>query len=311
MYGEISSRVMNILKDFSPIVEIYSIDEAFIDLTGLRRMYRKTYLEIAADIKEKVKNDVGVPVSVGVSLTKVLAKLATERAKKSNGTYTIGFRQITEELKKTELIDIWGIGVNTAALLNKYGIHTAYQLTLQDDKWIRKILGKIGLELKQELTGVSIYKVSDKEVLPKSIQKTSSFAKFTSDEAYIKNSLLYHTHRACKKLRRHGIKTGIVGIMLRTKDFKLMFERVALISPTNCEFDIYKAVDNLFPEMFIPEIIYRSSGIILENLTQSNEEQLSLFNPHEQIQRNEKLSELWDKLENKYGRNIISAGYFL
>jgi len=89
-YGEISDRVMKTLREYSPLIEIYSIDEAFVHLTGLRRMYRKNYLEIAREIRSGVKEKVGVPVSIGVSSTKVLAKLASEKAKKSDGVYKIG-----------------------------------------------------------------------------------------------------------------------------------------------------------------------------------------------------------------------------
>jgi len=303
LYGDISDRVMTKLKEFSPVVEVYSIDEAFLDLTGLRRMYRKDYFKIAIDIRKTIKEEVGVPVSIGVSSTKVLAKLASEKAKKADGVYRIGFREITEELKKTDIAEIWGIGKNTTALLNKYGIRTAYQLTIIDDTRISKLLGKKGIELKQELTGNSIYPVSDKYVPPKSIQKTSSFAKFTSDESYIRNSLNYHAHRACRKLRSRGLKTKTIGIMLRTKDFKVYYQKSQLIQPTDFEFEAQEVIKIIFPDIFIPDIIYRSSGVIFEDLTEQT--QLSLFSSVQQNFKTSKLSSAWDKLEDKYGRGII------
>src|ERR1035437_4986999 len=174
LYGEISKRVMLTLKDFSPVVEIYSIDEAFLDFAGLEKLYKKSYFEIALDIRNEIADKVGVPVSIGISPTKVLSKLASERAKKQSGVYEIKIEDISNELKTTELIDIWGIGRNTAELLNKHRIYNAYQLTIQENNWIDKILGKKGLEIKQELVGNSIYPVLDNETLPKSIQKTSS-----------------------------------------------------------------------------------------------------------------------------------------
>ncbi len=89
-------------------------------MTGLRQLYRKSYFEIAKEIRNGIKEKVGVPVSIGISSTKVLAKLASEKAKKSDGVYKIGFRNIADELKNTNVSEIWGIGKNTAALLNKY-----------------------------------------------------------------------------------------------------------------------------------------------------------------------------------------------
>lgn len=308
LYGEVSSRVMTILKNYSPTVEIYSIDEAFIDLTGLRRVYRKNYIEMAEEIKTQVYKKVGIPVSAGVSLTKVLAKIATERAKKSQGYYMIGFRDITRELKTTQLIDVWGIGNNTTSLLNKYNIYTAYQYTQQHDNWIKKVLGKTGLELKYELTGESVYPVNDKTELPKSIQKTSSFAKFTSNKDYILSSLHYHTHRACKKLRKLNIKTKKIGVMLRTKDFKVLYGSRALLYPTNWEFEIFNIVNEIFEEIYIPAVIFRSSGVGMENFSETNNSQLSLFEDFNKLEEKEALGTTWDNLEEKYGRNIITAG---
>ena len=306
LYGDISERVMKTLKEYSPLIEVYSIDEAFVDLTGLRKMYKKDYLEIAKEIREWIKEKVGVPVSVGVSSTKVLAKLASEKAKKSDGVYRIGFRDITDELKTTDIYEIWGIGKNTTALLNKYGIRTAYRFTLIEDSKIAKLLGKKGIELKKELMGESVYSVTDKYISPKSIQKTSSFAKFTSDESYITNSLNYHAHRACKKLRSLNLKTKIVGVMLRTKDFKVYYQKIQLIQPTSFEFDIHEAIKIIFADMFIPDIIYRSSGIIFEDLTEQT--QLSLFSSVQKNKKAENLISVWDRLENKYGRGILFTG---
>jgi len=306
LYGDVSDRVMATLKEYSPLIEIYSIDEAFVDLTGLRKLYRKSYIEIAKEIRSGVKEKVGVPVSIGVSSTKVLAKLASEKAKKSDGVYKIGFRDITEELKKTDISEIWGIGKNTTALLNKYGIRTACQFILIEDTRMTKLLGKRGIELKKELLGESIYKISDKCIPPKSIQKTSSFAKFTSDESYIINSLNYHAHRACRKLRSLNLKTKTVGVMLRTKDFKVYYQKVQLIQPTDFEFDIYENIKLIFADTFIPDVIYRSSGIIFENLTEQT--QLSLFSSTKENKKGGNLATAWDKLEDKYGRGIIFTG---
>lgn len=303
LYGDISERVMEKLKEYSPVVEVYSIDEAFLDFTGLRRMYRKPFSELATEIRETIRIEVGVPVSIGVSRTKTLAKLASERAKKLNGVYNISYRSINDELKKAELIDIWGIGSNTAAFLNKYGIKTAYQFILLEDNKVIKLLGKKGYELKQELTGNSVYPVSSKYVNPKSIQKTSSFATFTSDIEYIKSSLNYHIHRACRKLRQLNLKAKIIGIMLRTKDFRVFCQKVTLIQPTDFEFELYEMAKILLAEVYIPDIIYRSSGVILEELTQ--EAQLSLFSSIKENNKAKSLTNCWDKLENKFGRGII------
>lgn len=190
--------------------------------------------------------------------------------------------------------------------MNKYGIKSAYELTLIEDHKIKQLLGKRGLEFKQELIGNSIYQVSNKYVAPKSIQKTSSFAKFTSDENYIKKSFHYHTHRACTKLRNLGLKAKVVGVMLRTKDFKVITEKAVLLQPTDWEFDLNKTINFLFEKIYNPKTIYRSSGVYLDDLTE--ESQLSLFSSIPDINKNKQLAKTWDKLENKYGRGVIITG---
>lgn len=306
LYGDISNRVMATLKEYSPLIEVYSIDEAFIDLTGLGKLYEKPYLEIAKDIRDGVKENVGVPVSVGVSPTKVLAKLASERAKKASGFYRIDFNDITDELKNTDISEIWGIGKNTTALLSKYGIRTAYQFSRIEDSKLTQLLGKKGLELKKELLGESVYPISDKYVLPKSIQKTSSFPKCTSEKGYVINSLNYHAHRACSKLRKLSLKTKTVGVMLRTKDFKVHYQKLQLMQPTDFEFDIQEAIKTIFAEIFLPNILYRSSGIIFDDFKE--DVQLSLFSSEQRNLTAESLTSAWDKLEDKYGRGTIFTG---
>ena len=116
LYSEISKKVMSVLKDFSPLVEIYSIDEAFVDLTGLERLYKKNYLEIAQMIRQEVKDRVDIPVSIGLSSSKSLAKLASDKAKSlDEGVYLIGSRKIIPVLQKTSIDEIWGIGKNLSA----------------------------------------------------------------------------------------------------------------------------------------------------------------------------------------------------
>ncbi|MEI7475274.1 MAG: Y-family DNA polymerase [bacterium] len=308
-YGEISTRVMGVLRDFSPTIETYSIDEAFVDLTGLRMLYKMSYLEMAKEIKKQVWQKIGIPVSVGISTTKTLAKLASEKAKKRDGVYQIGFRDITNELKNTEIIDIWGIGTNTASLLNKYYIYTANDFIKLDNELIKKIWGIKGIELKAELSGESVYPIIEKSPLPKSIQKTASFACFTNDFNYIKSSLNYHAHRACKKLRTSGLQAQVVEVMLRTKDFNILTSKKVLISATDWEFEIFSAINKLLPDLYKEGIIYRSSGITLNGLTSSGETQLSIFGDSEENLKNEKLAKIWDKIEHKFGRGKLTAGF--
>ena len=164
--------------------------------------------------------------------------------------------------------------------------------------------------------GNSIYKVDSTISLPKSIQKTSSFPKCTSDKDYIKNALHYHIHTACKKLRQTEIeditlKCSGIGLYLKTKDFQQIYEKTDLEIPTNWELDVIDVVDKMFERVYCPTTIYRSSGVVLYNLVSDYKSQLSLFNPNaEKIEKSAKLGACIDKIESKFGRNIIKTGFF-
>ena len=310
LYCEISEKVMDVLKEISPKVEVYSVDEAFVDLTGLERLYKKNYYEIAQFIRQEIKDKVDIPVSIGISSSKTLAKLASDKAKKlEDGVFLIGSRKIQPELLKTSIDKIWGIGRNLSALFRKNGILTAYELVQQNDLWLNKQIGIRGLEMKHELLGEMISPVDDSVKLPKSIQKTSALAKFTSDKEYLKNSLNYHIHRACVKLRKLDAKCFGISIYLRTKDFKVYCEKRVLNKATNFELEISDIIFELLDELYNPKILYRSTGVILDTFEQNSEAQLSIFdNPEDDIKK-ERLTKCFDKLESRFGKNIIQTGF--
>lgn len=310
LYSEISKKVMAVLKTFSPNVEIYSVDEAFVDLTGLERLYKRNYLEIAQMIREKVLEETDIPVSIGVSSSKSLAKLASDKAKNiGEKVFLIGARKIIPLLKHTSIDEIWGIGRNLSQLLRKNGILTAYELISQDDLWLDKQIGIRGLEMKHELLGEMISPVSNEVKLPKSIQKTSALAKFSSDKNYLKNSLNYHIHRACMRLRRLDAKCKSVSIFLRTKDFKVYCEKKLLNIPTDFEMEISDIIFEMLNKIYNPNILYRSTGVILENFEQNSNAQMSLFTDFSQDIKKEKLAKCFDKLEEKFGKDIIQTGF--
>lgn len=310
LYSDISREVMAVLKDFSPTVEVYSIDEAFVELTGLEKLYKKNYFEIATMIRQEILERVDIPVSIGVSSSKSLAKLASDKAKNfENGVFYVESRSIMPLLQKTSIDEIWGIGKNLSLMLRKNGILTAYELVSQDDIWLDKQIGIRGLEMKHELLGEMVSVVSSQEKLPKSIQKTSALAKFSSDKDYLKNSINYHIHRACVKLRKINAKCKVVSLFLRTKDFKIICEKKALTVPTDFEMEISDIIFALLDKIYRSDILYRSTGVILEDFEFNTGSQMSLFDDEQNKSRKEKLSGCFDKLEEKFGKDIIQIGF--
>lgn len=310
LYGEISDEVMAVLREFSPNVQVYSVDEAFVELTGLKRLYKKNYLELAQFIREQIKERVDIPVSIGVSSTKTLAKLASDKAKKTDtGVYMIANKKIMPELQNTKIEEIWGIGKNLTVLFKKAGILSAADLVAKEDVWLDKKVGIKALEMKHELLGEVVSPVVNEEKLPKSIQKTSAFGIFTSDLDFIKNQLNYHIHSACRKLRKIDCKAQTIGVMLRTKDFRVVYEKKMLSAPTSFEMEISDIAFELLQKIYSPSVVYRSTGIILDNLRCNTEEQLFLFSDDVLDSKKEKLSKCFDKLEAKFGKDIVQIGF--
>lgn len=312
-YREISKNLMEKLFDYTPDVEICSIDEAFLDLTGLRKTFNCSYEEIIEKIALNIEKETGIPVSIGMSYSKTLAKLANDKAKNlqktipDKKTYKIGYRKIQEELKSSLISEVSGIGKNTTALLKKHLIQTAWDFVSQDDIWLKKNIGKIGLDLKQELLGNSINPVNPIADSPKSISRSESFKEFQTDKKYIQEQLNRHIHNVCRKLREENLITGCVSVMLRTKDFQTTNIKINLANPTNTEFELIEQGKKVLDNIFQKGIIYRSTGFCAMKLTPSKSQQISIFDG-EKILKRQELSKSWDKLEEKFGKGIIKLG---
>jgi len=309
VYKTFSKQVMGCLRTFSPDVEVYSIDEAFVDLTGTRKLHKKNYVDIAKSIREKILNDIDIPVSIGISTSKTLAKLASDKAKKTkDGVYAIGISKIQREMENTPIEEIWGIGKNITKTLRKKGILKCSDLVALPDDTLKALLGIKGIEMKYELLGRTISPVSPLAKAPKSIQDTSAFGIFARDFNYIRKELNKHIHTACKKLRYHNGYAKTIGVMLRTKDFKVIFKKKTIDCATNFELEITKIAISLLEEIFDNGILYRATGIYLGDLSCNKGIQIDLFTEEKQ-QENENLAKAIDKLEEKFGKNIIRTGF--
>ena len=309
-YTKISKMVMSILKDFSPNVQVYSIDEAFVDFTGLTKLYKKNYYELGATIQKKIWDEVSIPVTIGISTSKTLAKLASDKAKNTKTRVSLaGKRTSINLIKQTEIDEVWGIGRKLGTKLRGYGIKTAYAYVQKDDAWIQKRFGKNGLLTKYELLGTMLSPISDEIELPKSISDSKSFLEFTSDLKFLRNELSIHIHSCCKRLRKINCKCSVIGVFLKTKDFRTYYEKKELNVPLDFEFDISKTAFEILDKIYNSSNLYRSVGVVFEDFNKTAEEQLLLFNDNPKRERNEKLGKSLDKLEKKFGRNVVRTGF--
>ena len=309
-YCEVSNSVMSVLKNFSPMVQVYSVDEAFVDFTGLTKLYKKNYRQLALYLRELVLNEVDIPVSIGVSSTKTLSKLASDKAKKeSDGVFLIGQRKILKVLNRTNIDEIWGIGRRLSIKLRKHGIITAKEFVEKSDAWLDLKIGIHGIQMRHELLGQMVSPVTNEKSLPKSIQNTQAFGVFTSDINYIKNELNRHIHTSCRKLRYYETKCSQIGVMLRTKDFRVFYTKKELLTPVDFELEISDIAFKLLDKIYDPSILYRSTGITLEKFGEQGSQQLLLYADSQDLIKKEKLAKCLDKLESKFGKNIIKTGF--
>lgn len=306
-YTEISRFVMDTLRSFTPDIEVVSIDEAYMDLTNLNTVYHKTYGELITHIRNTVLEKTGIPVSIGLSTSKTLAKLASDKAKKQGGIFAVSPKRIQELIGEIDVDAICGIGKQSTKKLKRNGIFNINDFIASSDSFIRQILGKNGLILKHELNGATISLVNSKEEPPQSIQDTSTLPDFTTD----KNMLIYylkkHIKQATQKLREWNGFCQSVHILIRTKDFKTFHEWKKCTFPTNSERTVLKIAIELFETTYQQNILYRSIGIELSDLTYEKPAQADLFEKHNF--ETDTLDLTIDTLEKRFGNNIISKGF--
>lgn len=306
-YSEISHKVMNIIRDFTPDVEEVSIDEAYVDLTGLNEVYKTSYTELITKIRQTVWEKANIPVSIGLSCSKTLAKLASDKAKNKGGIYIIRPDKIMETVGNIDIEDICGIGNQSAKTLKFNGIFTIGDFVRQDNAWIKKAMGINGINLKFELSGISTSQVDSNQQAPQSIQDTKSFEDFSDNLEFLRSQLKYHVQNASRKLRKWNGFCGEVGVILRTKDFSTSVIYSKLETSTNSDFILRNTAVLLLNKLYRPKILYRSVGVELKRLSYNEEIQQSLFETLKQD--DDKLSRIIDDLEQKFGKDIIKRGF--
>jgi len=309
-YSLFSLRMMAILKGVSPLVEQYSIDEAFVDLTGLRRLYHCSYEELGLRVKQTIKAELGISVSVGISLTKVLAKIAS-RHKKPDGLTVIPGRQVHHYLKNLPVEEVWGIGHNTAAWCAKLGIRTALEFARKSEEFIRRHFTKPYYEIWQELNGRPVYLVSpEPKTSYKSISKVQTFSP-TADRLAMYAYLSANLEAACFKARRYRLAPQRLILFLRSQDYQERAVELKLSAACAYPLLLSRFIQEGFEQIFQPGVIYRQTGVILTHLVSLPQKQFSLFDDPVRLERMERLYQAVDQLKTKLGSEVITDGLSL
>jgi DNA polymerase V len=310
LYGDLSHRVMMTLEQFSPNVEIYSIDEAFIDLSGFSYKDLDAY---SREIRATVKKWTGLPVSIGIADTKTLAKIANHRAKKDSrhkGVLNIaGAEDVSEYLKETEVGDVWGVGRQYNKLLNARQITNAFELSQADDKWIKKNMTVMGLRTVYELRGIPCIELEYMRPAKKAIVSSRSFGKTTASKKDIQESVAFFTTVASEKMRRQNSKATVLMVFLRTNPFKTLPQyhngvQVQLPVPTDSTSEMIsyamKGVEQIFREGYQ----YHKVGVMLTGFVPKTHTQMSIFDTVDRV-RQDVVTKTVDRINMELGAGSI------
>jgi len=304
-YSLYSQRMCAIIRRFSPDVEEFSIDEAFADITGLRRIYHTSYPAIAKKIKETIQKELDITVSAGVSLSKTLAKICS-RYRKPNGFTAVAGYRLDEFLKDVPLEMVCGFGKNTVELLNKHEIGNVLDYIQRPLFFAKKLLGKIGEELWLELRGVSVYPIT---TAPKekylSISKTKTFTPASQEKDFVRAKLLRNLESACIKLRRHKLSASGLTIYLRSADFQNRGLSAQLNRHSSSAIDFTGICSQLFEMTFNPGISYRATGVILFDIVSEGLDDRTLFDDPLRIKKINRLYTAMDNINARYGKHTV------
>ena len=317
LYGDLSNRMMKVLEEFSPEVERYSIDEAFISLeaddsAALERLGR--------EIKARVYRCTGIPVSVGIGATKTLSKVAGFHAKNLPQLESVFDLTPTSlqvpALRRTPIEEVWGVGHRWATKLKSNGILTAFDLREARDEWIRQNMNVNGLRMAHELRGIQCHTLDTCPQPRRAINSTRSFGQMVDSLDELKAAVAAFVTRAAEKLRRERMLAGVITVFVRTDRYKLDDEQYSgsltmqLAPMTNITNDIQTIAFKALETIYRKDLRYKKAGVMLGDLVPD----YGLPQPLWGNERNERMRELMtkvDRLNRRFGRETVQVGTFI
>lgn len=313
LYGDMSSRVMDMLSQFTPELEIYSIDEAFLKFDGFNLFDLGV---IGNDMRDKVTKGTGIPISIGFAPTKALAKVANKISKKfadkTNGVYIIDDElKRVKALKWLKIEDVWGIGRQHARRLNALGVRNAFQFTQLSDYWVRKHMSVVGLRLKHDLQGKPTLGL-DMPAKKKMIATTRSFEGMLSKHEDLSERIGTYAISCAEKLRRQQSHCNAIMVFIHTnghrKDLPQYGRNIVIKTdyPTNSSIDLIRYGKLGLKAIFKAGYQYKKAGVIVMGLTPELENQTTLF--FKPNSKHQPIMAIVDRMNKAYGNNKIKFG---
>ena len=311
LYADMSNRVMSIIKSFFPDTEIYSIDEAFVQIKSSNESRLIKDMKI---LRETILKWTGIPVSIGVSTTKTLAKVANKLAKKEQGIKTLCTNNSNSRkliLEDVHVEDVWGIGRRLTNTLNLHGIKNAFQLSNVDKIWIRKKTSVNVLKTVLELNGISCIQLEDKISKKKQITTSRAFAKGISDLASLEEAVGAYISRASEKLRNQNSVCSVLTVALSTNRFDLYTEHQFLSSTMSLEYSTNSTSKlivlgtSILKNIFRQGLVYKKAHVFLSGIENAETKQYSLGDNLKTVVKEERLMRVLDHINNSYGSETL------
>ena len=308
LYGDISRRVMKALKTFSPKVEIYSIDEAFIDLSFIDEKGVEDY---GREIRSRVLKWTGIPTSVGIASTKTLSKVANHIAKKEKAGVIYLNTNIDEKLKKFPIEDVWGVGKQLSKFYHKNNISNAYDLKNVSNTWVKKGTNVLGAKTAMELRGIPCIDLQIDQEKRKNCCVSRSFGRKVKDLNELEESVITHCLNAAEKIRADDQIAKTITVFIRTSPFDKNrryysnSKTIDLAIPTSNSIELIKNAVKALTDIYKYGYAYQKAGIILSGLKDANQNDQNLLTPLLE-NKSKKLMKAIDYTNTKYGRYAIS-----
>lgn len=318
LYGDMSERVFNTVREHAADLEIYSIDEAFIHLNG----FGHSTLEYCRRLRKIIKRDTGIPVSIGLSSTRTLAKIANHVAKKNpeyKGVcwFHAADCKLEKILKELPVSEVWGVGYRIANKLSAMGITTAWQLREANPKQIRKLFSVVLERTVLELQGTPCIELDDFDTPKKNIMTSRSFGKMTNKLFDLQEAVRVHASKGAEKLRNQNSVAHAILVFLKTNRFRDDLPQyhpskvIRLPCPTDDTRIIVQAAANALSSIYKKEYFYHKAGVMMLDVTDKDIEQFDFFDQPQDSELKKKhdiLNKTIDKINKKMGRGTIQIG---
>ena len=307
IYQRKSKQLMNYLKTFTPIMEQFSIDECFLDMTGTKYLYTN-HLELAYKIKDEIKEKFGFTVNVGIGNNKLCAKMASD-FEKPDKVHTLLKSEIKEKLWPLPVNDLFMCGKKTSIELNKMNIYTIKDLAEYDFQKLEKKFKSQAKYLKQAAWGIDESKVEERKDKRQSISTTRTLPHDEENKEKLKEVLFVQTEDVCRQLREQNLYASTIAIIYKDKYFKSTTVQEQLENATDNTKEILKKINSLFEKSY-NNIPVRLIGVRLANLTKFKNTQVSIFDTEiDNDSKEESIQKTVDKINKKFGSSLIMPAY--